>query len=372
MYSALETGSRVAPCVGPMRSGHLPPTAPARPAERQDAMSDDGLADLRALANESGHLFAPLDPVQSVVVYVPMRATDELGNAAHLFETDDKGIPRFMRLGQYDRRIVYCAYSPVVWIENRRVAPHQLRFYLVGADQRASEDADRRARLFDGLAERCCSTACPTEETPAGPSEPPSYPAFEPYRVARWTYWLHVHAWHRVIGSLVAPRRTALLGTDQRFGPVWFPVETSIASGSAEPTKADELDLERGWFSHLTTDVFEATRLVLERLIGNLERHSDKAERVQKRPMKAEEARSKAEAIVNRDGWPVNRGKPSKRRLAEKIGCHPGTLDKAIKESAKLRRAYLRAGGHLGGAGANDEVSLLTAEQTLDAKSRHA
>ncbi len=55
------------------------------------------------------------------------------------------------------------------------------------------------------------------------------------------------------------------------------------------------------------------------------------------KPMRYETATVKALAIARAEGWPRRSGKPSVRRMAQKVGCSPHTLSKALENSKELR-----------------------------------
>ncbi|MEZ6243373.1 MAG: hypothetical protein R3B57_10050 [Phycisphaerales bacterium] len=89
-----------------------------------------------------------------------------------------------------------------------------------------------------------------------------------------------------------------------------------------------------------------------------------------RQPMSASTARLSAEAIVKREGWPRVGGKPSKRRLAEKVRCSPHTLNKAVNDSALLQRTYAQDRQRQSGGEGGDELARLVAEQKHDDRSR--
>ncbi len=72
------------------------------------------------------------------------------------------------------------------------------------------------------------------------------------------------------------------------------------------------------------------------------------------KPMSYEVATLKALAKARSDGWPRRNGKPSIRRMAQKVGCSPYTIKKAIKNSNELRHLFER-----------DEVALPTVDAEL-------
>ncbi|MDX9912005.1 MAG: hypothetical protein RBS39_09250 [Phycisphaerales bacterium] len=104
--------------------------------------------------------------------------------------------------------------------------------------------------------------------------------------------------------------------------------------------------------------------------VSTLEREdsTDRRSRGSKpRQVTHQQARLTAEAIVKREGFPHYRGKPSVNRLAEKVGCSPATMRKAIKESLRLQEA--KAAGSTTTA---SELEQLIAEQDQDRQSSFA
>lgn len=91
-----------------------------------------------------------------------------------------------------------------------------------------------------------------------------------------------------------------------------------------------------------------------------------------KRGMSVAVARAKAEAIVRREGWPHYRKRPSKRRLAERVGCSSHTLSKAVEDSGYLRRSYRGDSQSSPGTEHAQEIARLLEEQKRDDQSRYA
>lgn len=85
-----------------------------------------------------------------------------------------------------------------------------------------------------------------------------------------------------------------------------------------------------------------------------------------RQPMPADTARAKAEAVVKQDGFPTSNGKPSMRKLAQKVGCHAKTLKKAIDDSHLLRASLSQAK-----APRQETLEQLELEQQRDDQSRY-
>lgn len=115
-------------------------------------------------------------------------------------------------------------------------------------------------------------------------------------------------------------------------------------------------------------------------VLAVITRHRLMLQRLKPRPvaprMSVDQVVRKAKAILRRDGWPVHRGKPSKRRLADRVGCSPKTLDKALVESTALTKAFAACLQGAGLEGGDDEFSpelqALIAEQAEDDRSHFA
>ncbi len=91
-------------------------------------------------------------------------------------------------------------------------------------------------------------------------------------------------------------------------------------------------------------------------------------------PMSTDAAAKKALAIAKKRGWPISRGKASKRAMADEVGCSPSTINKALQKDASLRRyltkAKVPARSHL--SRESDELNELIAAQTKDDRSKYA
>lgn len=85
------------------------------------------------------------------------------------------------------------------------------------------------------------------------------------------------------------------------------------------------------------------------------------------KPTKYEDATRSALAIVRKEGWPRWCGKPSVNRLAERVGCSPHTLRKAIENSKELR--HLKDREEITQPTEGAELATLMLDQERDARS---
>lgn len=106
---------------------------------------------------------------------------------------------------------------------------------------------------------------------------------------------------------------------------------------------------------------------------GQKQPAGDQSPKIKTKCMNAETAAKKALAIAKKRGWPMVRGKPSERGMADAVGCSPSTIKKALAANATLRRYKTKASAPMQShiSRESDELTALMQEQADDARRKY-
>lgn len=176
-------------------------------------------------------------------------------------------------------------------------------------------------------------------------------------------------AWRLVIGVLLIVNREfsgKSIGVAAPFANLpWHPEEQGDEVGRSWLTLSDAGSRAEIFPTAEVLETLEHAIEVIESGPAASGSHAIQAD-PPKRGMPWEVARNKAEAIVKSNGFPRTKNKPSLRKLADLVGCSPGTVKNAVLDSKRLSDAYLEA------SPVDNPLAALIREQWADDKSRYA